>query len=185
MCFLVDTMLQKTAKGLLYPKNECPSIHLFKLLFYSSLHTVSTPSGVSFNSLILLASCPKYMSSAFCLMLYSWGHLNKIGPIKNNRLSVQIGNFWNECRKSLERVSISSYYPPSLFLALWAVFSPMPSSAYAAFISLTDCGPSSSISEIISMAVSIFDFCGASSSSTGISSKLSRLSPSKINLTGV
>ncbi len=23
-------------------------------------------------------------------MLYSWDHLNKIGPIKNNRLSVQI-----------------------------------------------------------------------------------------------
>ncbi len=23
-----------------------------------------------------------------------------------------VGNFWNECRKSLERVSISSYYPP-------------------------------------------------------------------------
>ena len=48
-------------------------------------------------------------------MLYSWDRLNKIGPIKNNRLSVQIEDMWNRAGIALYS-GISAQLRPGFIL---------------------------------------------------------------------
>ena len=44
-------------------------------------------------------------------MLYSWDRLNKIGPIKNNRLSVQIDSFQHYTLSAAKYQKIIEYWP--------------------------------------------------------------------------
>ena len=72
------------------------------------------------------AACPKISDTESNKKRHSFQKFPTLNPRKNdtcsNRKSLErvseiigtgVGNFWNECRKSLERVSISSYYPDS------------------------------------------------------------------------
>ena len=54
-------------------------------------------------------------------MLYSWDRLNKIGPIKNNRLSVQIGyisKLWTNVKTAGYMLHPAVFWGPSFGLCL-------------------------------------------------------------------